>query len=255
MSPCVRVQHRSAASSGRAQRHDFRRGPQAAHIDPDRMHECDFPLVPPPPKVLWRACVERREESDPKPSRRMRSNAAVTTTYLFTLGAELARRFENLPRGGQNQIFGDLGANMAHWYGTDLVGLAVHRDEATIHAHGHLLAWSREGRPLSSLINQAECRSLQDAACELIADHIPDVERGKPKLDRVADGEPLHKWIHRSARRLRRELPGELEAAEIRLADLNNTIGDRVETLEALGRIEDGPARDFLTRLAKPPGP
>ena len=91
-----------------------------------------------------------------------------------------------------------------------LVGLAIHRDEYAIHAHFQVLAVGADGRMLR--VGPRDCIRRQDVAARAWGDL--GIARGKPKRQRIADGDPWAKIIKRSVPQLHEDLPRELAALQ-----------------------------------------
>tara|TARA_R110000851_G_scaffold35316_1_gene92954 strand:- start:369 stop:1124 length:756 start_codon:yes stop_codon:yes gene_type:complete len=66
-----------------------------------------------------------------------------------------------------------------------------------------------DGQPLSMVIKPADTRALQDTAAAAWEDL--GITRGKPKAERIADGEPVSAWRHRTVKQLHEDLPREIE--------------------------------------------
>ena len=87
-----------------------------------------------------------------------------------------------------------------------LIGLTIHRDEYAIHAHFQVLAVGADGRMLR--IGPRDCIRRQDVAARAWGDL--GISRGKPKRQRIADGDPWAQIIKRSVPQLHEDLPREL---------------------------------------------
>ena len=116
---------------------------------------------------------------------------------------------ENVPAAA---IADRLVEQIAERLNTTVTGLVVHCDESAPHAHFKLLGIDRDGRPLSYKLKRGMLASFQTLAAELIAQHAPEITRGKRKLDCIADGDPLWKIINRSVAELHHDLPLEYAA-------------------------------------------
>jgi len=87
-----------------------------------------------------------------------------------------------------------------------LIGLTIHRDEYAIHAHFQVLAVGEDGRMLR--IGPRDCRQRQDVAARAWGDL--GIARGKPKRQRIEDGDLWSEIIKRSVRQLHEDLPREI---------------------------------------------
>jgi len=79
-----------------------------------------------------------------------------------------------------------------------LVGFTIHLDESAPHAHFQILGAGQDGRILR--IGPADCKIRQDVAAEAWADL--GLTRGKPKKQRIADGDDWSRIIHDRVRAL-----------------------------------------------------
>jgi hypothetical protein len=152
--------------------------------------------------------------------RAMKSNAAIATAGIITFGSEAAQMFERLSQEQQDQAFLDLARAVAKRLGTSLHGLVIHLDEATIHAHFTLCAYSMEGVPLSNATQPAVLSELQDMTAEVMQRYCPEIERGTRYGDRMAAGADWADVVHKSVKELHRELPADLAAKRAALAEL-----------------------------------
>jgi len=216
MTVSVRVQHNNMSKAAGQRRHDLRSGKVIpAYVDQDRSH-LNSSIIPPMMEAAARKeCEERRGQNPHK--REMKSTAAVLTNGIITFGAEAQPVIQSLPTEKQDQIYKDIAERLADRLNTDLVGLTSHRDESAPHAHFSLLAVNRNGQPLSKAIRKDVAKELQDIAGQVMAEHgLGEITRGKPKAQRIEDGEPMDLWTHRSVRKLHESLPADIAKAEER---------------------------------------
>jgi len=93
-----------------------------------------------------------------------------------------------------------------------LLELVRHEDETRTHYHFMLMNQTLGGKSSRRSFSRDACIALQDMAGKEFSSM--DIHRGKPKEQRVLDGEPLHKHIHRSVKKLHEDLPHEIAEAE-----------------------------------------
>lgn len=222
-------------------RHDLRRGPQPAYVDAARLDLNRVLIEPLPPGQMRAICEERRALRDTQ--RGMKSNAAVATRGLITLGSEAAQLFERLTPDQQHEAFRDLAQAIASRLNTSLHGLVVHRDEATLHAHYQLAAYDLAGHPLAKSTSPRVLSELQDLTAEVLARHCPGIERGRRYGDRIAAGADYSETVHRSVAELHRTLPVDLAAKRAKVAELaeaERLAAQRVEEMqERVRKLEE----------------
>lgn len=214
-------------------RHDLRRGPQPAYVDPDRLHLNRVLIEPLPPGEMRKICQERRALR--YTLRAMKSNAAVATRGVITFGAEAARMFEALTPDKQDLAFRELADAIAARLATSLHGLVVHLDEATIHAHYQLAAYNVHGNPIARTTSPRVLSELQDLTAEVMARHCPGIERGRSYGERIAAGASYADTVHKSVTELHRTLPADLEAKRaqlVELAEIERAATARVEEMQ-----------------------
>jgi hypothetical protein len=147
------------------------------------------------------------------------ANARIFIGGIITFGTEAQAIIEKMERAEQDEIFRRVAERISRESKHPLIGLVVHRDEKSVHAHFVLRGFrAAGGKEIPWRYRQDFMSRLQDVAGEELA-HL-GITRGKPKIDRIRAGEPKSKWVHRSVRELHDDLPREIEAlrAEIREA-------------------------------------
>lgn len=228
----ARVQHADWNGADFQRKHDLREGRRLDYVDHDRAKINSVLIAPPTPDVLRGVCEERRAARETKAKRAMRSDAAIASHVLISFGKGAQPIFEALPVAVQDEAMQAVAARIARELGSTVVGLVVHRDESAHHAHVTMPAVAINGDPLSKVVNRAVAARMQDWAAEEMAAFAPSIVRGKPKADRIAAGEPRHRIVHRSVRELHNDLPGELQEARDRVAEMQakvDALKDRAE--------------------------
>jgi len=122
-----------------------------------------------------------------------------------------------------------------------LVGLTIHLDESAPHAHFQILGAGQDGRILR--IGPRDCKMRQDVAARAWADL--GLKRGKPKKQRIEDGDDWSKIIHERVRELHERLPRELAKLRAERAALEADYEDRRAFYE--GEIQK--QEDLLAKL------
>ena len=233
----VRIKHNSATKHAGQRAHDLRTGKEKLdYVDYSLSPRNSFLIRPASSSELRSICETRRSKRETK--RRMKSNASVATNGIITFSKEAQEVIEALPLEEQDERLRAAAEAIAKHLGTTLHGLVVHRDESAIHAHFTLAAYTTDGKPLSKATNRLKVKQLQDVAAKPFADL--GITRGKPKEQRISDGEPAHKWINRSVRQLHNDLPAEIKALEQRIEELTEKERRTTERLEkTLRKLQD----------------
>lgn len=211
----VRIEHRPIGRAKAARYHDLRLGHVPGYVDQERMPENSIILDPVRPAALRRVCLANRAN---RPTQRaMKKDAAIASCFIITFGKAAQPIFEALPPSRQDAAYKAVADAVATLLGSEVTGLVAHRDETAPHAHGQMPAVRSDGRPLSKVLTPSMAKQVQDVAAQAIADFAPQIVRGKPKAQRIADGEPRSKTVHRSVQQLHSDLPEEIskKAAEI----------------------------------------
>lgn len=244
----VRVDHRSLSRAKGARSHDLRKGRIPDYVDQERTSENSVILEPAPPSSLRKICEDRRKTRTTQ--RAMKRDAAVASCFIITFGTAAQPLFESLTRDAQDAAYRAVGEAIAKELGVNLTGLVAHRDETAPHAHGQMPAYHPDGTPLSKILTPTVGKRLQDAAAAAIAPFEPRIIRGKPKAERIADGEPRSKTVHRSVRELHHDLPAELDKKRTEIAVLEA----RIAKMQAKATLTEANARTLATyerRLAE----
>ena len=209
MTVSTRIRHSAKHKARGQRRHDTRQGEVPKYVDQSRSHRNSTLLEPMTEGPMRQECEERRKG---RGLRAMATNSAIATDGIITFGSAAQKHVEALPLAEQDRLFQATAEALAKEMGTTLAGLVVHRDESAIHAHFRTHAVRLDGLPVSKRVNT---RKLQDVAAEAWSDL--GITRGKPKKQRIADGEPASAHINRSVKQLHDDLPVEIEAAKAKV--------------------------------------
>ena len=237
----VRVKHRSASQYAGQRRHDLRIGDQPQYVDGDRSHGNRVLVEPPTPGPMRKRAENLRSQVSTQ--REMKSTAAVATIGIITFGAAAQPIFEALDSDAQDAAYLAVAQRIAEEYGTKLRGLTVHVDEASGHAHAVWESRAADGTAMSKVMRGSR---IQDIAAEVIADHAPGIVRGVRKSDRIERGDDASRIYNKSVRELHRDLPADLEAARVRVAEMEG----RVEKARVAAQGDDQKAQKAAKRLA-----
>ena len=201
----VRLRHAGMPKADWQRRHDLRIGSTPKYVDRDRLSLNRILIEPPPASVMQRRALELRQLQAPQ--RKARTDMAVATAGLITLGNAAQRLFLDLPVDTQDQAILAIASRIAERYGCNLVGAVIHLDESAPHAHLTFESRCRlDGKPFSKLARGA---ALQTIAAEAIAEFEPRIRRGRAKSPT-----PDAATVHRQVRQLHEDLPAEIEARE-----------------------------------------
>lgn len=213
----TRIGTRNAIALGGQRAHDLRIGPQPSYVDADRSHLNRVLIEPLTGTKLRMICEERRALRET--ARAMKSSAAVGVAGIITFGHEAQRLFERLTPDQQDAAYRETAGAIATRLNSTLTGLVVHADESAPHAHFQLPAYDLTGYPISETAKRGALRDLQTITFEVMARHAPGIERGNSKLDRLKAGASPADVVNRSVAQLHDELPAEIAAKEVELAE------------------------------------
>lgn len=215
----VRLRHAAMSKADWQRKHDLRIGPMPKYVDRERSALNRVLIEPPPASVMQRRALELRQLQAPQ--RAARTDMAVATAGLITLGTAAQRLFLDLPVDTQDRAVLAIASRIADRYGCILVGAVIHLDESAPHAHLTFESRCRlDGKPFSKLARGA---SLQTIAAEAIAEFEPRIGRGRPRPPT-----PDAATVHRQVRQLHEDLPAEIEARK----NERDRIAREVEDLE-----------------------
>lgn len=213
----VRVEALNLAESHSSRNHILRIGNRAGHVAADKTDVNSVIISPPSPSLLRDEMAAARKQNG---QRGLMANARIFIGGIITFGTEAQAVIENMERAEQDEVLRRVAERISRESKHPLIGLVVHRDEHSVHAHFVLRAFrAAGGKEIPWRYRQDFMSHLQDVAGEELA-HL-GITRGKPKIDRIRDGEPKAKWVHRSVHKLHDDLPREIEAlrAEMREAE------------------------------------
>lgn len=236
----VRIAPMSARRTGGQRRHDLRDPAHVpAYVDKDKAADNSVLLTAPEPAALRSEIAANRAAAG---QQKLRDDARIAYSGIITWGTEAQAVIQAMPKAEQDQLYQDIAQRIAERADRDLIGLVVHRDEASPHAHfvlrGYKLDQAGKEQPLR--LSKDDTADLQTVAGEVLAEHKLEITRGKPKEKRLEDGESRAKLIHRSVAELHRDLPKELEAAREKL-EKNRALAEKARAdleAETQGREE-----------------
>lgn len=209
--PSVSVRLRKTSNVAGRVAHDFRtRTP--GYADPDRQHLNAVLHGHPVEQADLKAELERLHLEHT--GRRRRKDSALIWEGIITFSADAdltdRKAYDAAAQRLVNEIAARHGFNEPLW-------LVRHEDESRPHYHfAFANAHAKTAKPVR--LSPSDMRQLQDMAGQCF--EPLGLSRGKPKAERIADGEPAHKWLNRSVRQLHHDLPAEIEALKQRIEEL-----------------------------------
>ena len=242
----VRGEGRTASQAGGDVDHELREGAIPQYVDQDRSHLNSIIIAPKRGPELTAICEGRRKLRDTK--RKMKSNACVSQSILISFGREIQPAFDALPLKVQDELYLKLMQKIANEANTDVSGVVAHRDETAPHAHGQLIGYSRDGTPLTKIMNRAFRRDMQDWMVEIFQPYLPEIERGVRKSVRLAQGDDASKTIHKTVHELHGSLLPQIEEAKAELARLKEEqakIEGRIAKLREKEELNEKQARNL----------
>jgi len=85
-------------------------------------------------------------------------------------------------------------------------------------------------------LKKQDLKRFQDIAGQVCSEFGLPISRGTPKEERIAAGEPAHKYLHKTVSELHYSLPKAIEDEEKRLEEIEKDIASRERYLEQLER-------------------
>lgn len=169
----------------------------------------------------YRQKVFENGKSELKRNRKLAKNNNLAYSGIITFGTE-AQKIVTVDRERLNQLYANVVKRICEEYDTGCIQLVAHWDEQAPHAH-FVLRMMRKDATLVNL-KQNDMRRIQDIAGEVCKEMGYDISRGKSKEERIHDGEPMYKYIHRSVRELHYMLPKAVEEKEKELKSLEEEV-------------------------------
>ncbi|MXX88326.1 MAG: hypothetical protein F4Y68_03615 [Boseongicola sp. SB0665_bin_10] len=148
----------------------------------------------------------------------MKSNASIVHRGVISFGHAIQDRVRE-DNDQADELYRAVADAIARWCGAEVLGLVAHEDETAPHAHFWMDAYDKEGKSVAmfTFLNQ---RLIPDIAAKAAQKFIPEIERGKPRRQRIADGDDPKTYDHRSPRKMREDLglPPSASADEVSAA-------------------------------------
>lgn len=161
---------------------------------------------------------ELLEQQKTETGRTVRKDARLAYAGIITFSTEAQDDIRDLNRKDQGELYKRITSRICEETRAEGLYLTIHNDETAPHAHFMLKPYDIDGKALR--LNPKDMSRLQDAIGEECEKFGLDIHRGKPKAQRIADGEPTDKWVHKTVKELHNELPADIEAKREELEKL-----------------------------------
>lgn len=209
MTVSVRVAHKNAQSARNQRYHDIRKT-FPKYVNKKNSHLNSIIRAHTPEAAIAHECTARRTLRDTQ--RKSKAAPAIVTIGIISFGRKAQPVISRQTPADQDMFFKRLVERIATEFNTDVASITAHRDESALHCHFSLVAYDKAGCPLSVTITPKRAVRIQDIAGEVSFEMFPNlgIKRGKPKAQRIADGDDASTIIHRTVKKLHEDLPIEL---------------------------------------------
>lgn len=191
-----------------------------------------------------------RKEYEKNLSFKPRSDSAEIVRGIITFSSEAQPIVSALPKEKQDAMYKKTAERLSKELDLPIVNIAVHRDESAPHAHFVMLnCTTSKGKSLRA--GKDTLRRLQDIAADAMHEEGLNICRGKPKIDRIRDGEPMNKIIHRNVRQLHLDLPSEIELKKQQITKIDKEIEEILQKEEKNRQYLERANQKYQSELAK----
>ena len=196
--------------SGSGQRtHDARTGLVPRYIDETKSSQNRVLLGSMAPETLMESQHEQSARIRVYTKKAPRRDANFFISGVIGFSKEARNGVNNKP---PDPLARELVEDFARKRDLKIIYLVRHSDESTTHYHFMTENIDTQGKAVMRTINRKALSELQDRAGEIF-ERI-GLTRGVKKKERLENGEPYSKTIHRSVRQLHDNLPGEIKSLE-----------------------------------------
>ena len=192
------------------------------HADPNRLHLNEVIIPAPSAKKAHEMIVKIKSEAKARQKFNSARNTLVFDGLLF-FDYEAQAIVKALDTAEFIRRVKEAVYAVCQYHRGILIGLAIHMDESAPHAHFQLLGVGPDGRILR--IGPKECKARQDVVARPWADL--GIKRGKPKKQRIADGDSWSKIINMSVKELHKTLPEQLARLRAKKVMLEDDYAER----------------------------
>ena len=169
-----------------------------------------------------------------KRTREITPKSAVAFRQVITFGTDAQELIRKLDRETQKKLYLEIAQRLSKEIGSKVLYVSIHRDEQAPHAHVILNKYRPDGSAI--YLSRQDLKRFQDIAGQVCSEFGLPITRGTPKEERIAAGEPAHKYLHKSVAELHYSLPKAIEDEEKRLEEIEKDIASREHYLEQLER-------------------
>ena len=220
---CVRIESMKSSRAGSQKSHDLRTGKVPAYVDKSRSHLNTNPILLEQPLL---------KTTDENTLRKSRKNGVVGFAGIITFSTAAQTLVSRLSPSEQDELFTKVAVNSSTHFGSRCESLSIHRDESAIHAHFTFANVNFETQKRINP-NATSLKKLQDVAAQAAREILPEIIRGKSKIQRIRDGEKRSATIHRSVKQLHEDLPREIESMKSQQSSLNRGLVDLQSRLQS----------------------
>ena len=253
----VRTEYVNAKKLAFQQKHDRRERKRIPHyINPElsRLNECVIDKGFSAKELLEtnRAVRQKAVEEGRCPLKRIRrikDTDAIAYRGIITWGTEAQKIINSLDGETQKKLYLEIARRISKEAGVPLLSLYIHRDEQAPHAHFTMNKFKRDGSTIN--LKKQDLKRFQDIAGEVCRDFGLPITRGIPKEQRVAAGEPVWNYLHKTVRELHDSLPREIELRKKELKELEEDIARKSRERDAFYREIEELERELAERQKK----
>ena len=213
----VRVKGLRSPQSHGAFGHDSRTGYIPKNVDRSRTHLNTVLIGDMTLESLSRSREEQEVRIRNYTKKAPRKDANYYISGIITFSKEARDDVNSRPPDEQAKKFVE---DLARSLNLKILYLIRHSDESTNHFHFMLENVDTEGRAKARTLNKKALSEIQDKAGEFF--NQIGIKRGIKKKERLENGEPYSKTVHRSVQQLHVDLPKEISALEEKRDDLKH---------------------------------
>jgi len=210
-----------------------------SYVNQTKTHENSVLIAAKNGKEMFKMCNELRAQRNCKIA--IRSDINVSIAGILTFSKEAQKIINKLDKKTQNELILSSIKEISNFMNAEITGIAIHRDETAIHCHYQICSYDKQGYPISNTLKMGDYSKLQDIAAGAFLDY--GIGRGKPKKERILNGEDPATYIHMSVKELHEILPDRLkelrdkvEKEQTKINDYENYIKKNREKLQKGGK-------------------
>jgi len=255
----IRIAWEKSTSSSGAISHAFRiKTPD--YVDAERTHENVIVVGSETPLQSSSIRADIETYSLEHAGRKWQSNSATVLDGIITYGKDANIENKILLDKAAKQTLQNI-IKESGMRSDSLLYLVRHEDEARTHYHFSCLPQLESGVSARRTFNRTFMSKIQDIAATTHSEVGLDIVRGKPKSQRIKDGEPSSATIHRSVRELHSDLPKEIDSLKNEIKEFEKKTSkvlsyyektkSKLEALQSDSTIEETKLKRLQKRAAK----